>query len=212
MRYPLAVREQSLATESLAVHRRHRQEPPKAPPCCVHDIYMSQVAFTCLPVAVGLWVGVAPAKYVIPWVRGRNLADVWRNPRQPVNCPADDDLLTRVHAVHANAGEGLPLLFGAVLAAVAAGVPDADIDAARRRRTTSAAAHRSRAADSHPLLPQVALNYIYSRVAYTVVYLASAPNRKWLGPIRTSLFAAGFFGLMKLFFQAAAQRGTKRRA
>lgn len=143
---------------------------------------MSQVAFYCLPAAVGLWVGVAPARYLLLTASGVPFAEAWRNP-----CGASkrvsSDLMQRFEAVHSNAGEGLPLLFGAVLAAVVAGVPAAEIDA-------------------------VAVRYVVSRVAYTAVYLASSPQRRWLGFVRTGVFSVGFFSLMGLFMSAAKHRGA----
>ena len=143
---------------------------------------MSQVAFNCLPAAVGLWVGLAPARYILLWMSGVPFLEGWRNPRG-ASKRVSSDLLQRFEAVHANAGEGLPLFFGAVLAAVAAGVPAAEVDA-------------------------VAVRYIVSRVAYTAVYLAASPKRKWLGMLRTGCFAAGFFSLMGLFLSAAKHRGA----
>ena len=143
---------------------------------------MSQVAFYCLPAAVGLWVGVAPARYLLLAASGVPFAELWRNPRG-ASKRVSSDLQQRFEAVHANAGEGLPLLFGAVLAAVAAGVPAPEIDA-------------------------VAVRYVVSRVAYTAVYLAASPQRPWLGPLRTGCFAVGFFSLVNLFLSAAKHRGA----
>ena len=142
---------------------------------------MSAVAFTCLPAAVGLWMLVAPARYVMLAVNGLPFLEGWRNPRGACKV-VSSDLQQRFEAVHLNAGEGLPLLFGAVLAAVVAGVPDAEVDA-------------------------VAVRYLWSRVAYTVVYLASSPKRRWLGLVRTGCFAVGFFSLVGLFMSAAEKRG-----
>lgn len=144
---------------------------------------MSQVAFYCLPAAVGLWMGVAPARYILLVASGVPLAEAWRNPRG-ASKRVSSDLLQRFEAVHANAGEGLPLLFGAVLAAVAAGVPAAEVDV-------------------------VAVRYVLSRAAYTAAYLASAPTRKWLGVVRSGCFAVGFFSLIGLFLSAAQHRGKK---
>ena len=140
---------------------------------------MSQVAFYCLPAAVGLWVGVAPARYLLLTASGVPFTEAWRNPR---GCSkrVSSDLQQRFEAVHANAGKGLPLLFGAVLAAVAAGVPAPEVDA-------------------------VAVRYVISRVAYTAVYLAASPQRKWLGFLRTGCFAYGFFSLMGLFLAVGGQ-------
>ena len=138
---------------------------------------MSQTTFYCLPAAVGLWVGLAPARYILLAMSGVPFAEGWRNPRG-ASKRVSSDLLQRFEAVHANAGEGLPIFFGAVLAAVAAGVPAAEID-------------------------RVAVNYVLSRVAYTAVYLAASPKRKWLGFLRTGVFAAGFFSLVGLFLSAA---------
>ena len=143
---------------------------------------MSQVAFYCLPAAVGLWVGVAPARYLLLASSGVPFLEGWRNPRG-ASKRLSNDLLQRFEAVHANAGEGLPLLFGAVLAAVAAGVPAAEID-------------------------DVAVRYVASRAVYTVVYLASTPKRAWMGMLRTGCFAYGFFSLMGLFLSAAKHRGA----
>ena len=142
---------------------------------------MSEVAFLCLPAAVGMWMAVAPARYILLAASGVPFLEGWRNPRgaSKVVC---SDLQQRFEAVHANAGEGLPLLFGAVLAAVIAGVPVAAVDA-------------------------VAVRDIVSRVAYTGAYLASSPKRKWLGVVRSSCFAVGFFSLVGLFLSAAKHRG-----
>lgn len=144
---------------------------------------MSQVAFACLPAAVALWFGTAPLRYAALTLGGVPLMEVWRNPRGASKRAKNDDLLQRFEAVHANAGEGLVILFGAVLAAVAAGVPDADVDA-------------------------VAVRYVVSRVAYTAVYLLSSPSRRWLGLVRSGCWATGFFSLLGLLLQAAKQRGS----
>ena len=142
---------------------------------------MSQVAFYCLPAAVGLWVGVAPARYILLASSGVPFLEGWRNPRG-ASKRVTSDLQQRFEAVHANAGEGLPIFFGAVLAAVAAGVPAAEVDA-------------------------VAVRYVLSRIAYTAVYLASTPKRRWMGVLRTGCFMAGFLSCMSLFFSAAKHRG-----
>jgi uncharacterized MAPEG superfamily protein len=147
---------------------------------------MSQVAFNCLSAATVLWVGTAPLRYIALVLSGIPLAEAWRNPRGASKLRLTDDLLQRCEAVHANAGEGLPLFIGAVLAAVAAGVPAAKID-------------------------ELAIRYVASRVAYTGVYLASTPKRKWLGPLRSVFFGIGFVGsTMALFLAAANKRGEQQ--
>ena len=143
--------------------------------------HMSQVAFYCLPAAVGLWFVTAPLRHLVLYSSGLPFAEVWRNPRAASKLRPNDDLLQRVEAAHANALEGMPMFFGAVLAAVVAGVPATQVDTA-------------------------AVTYVLSRVVYTGVYLASSPSRKWLGPIRTLCFAAGFLQVMTLFVAAAELR------
>lgn len=130
-------------------------------------------------------MAIAPLRYILlASVTKLPVSTVWRAPRDFFACKAakDAELLQRLEAVHANAQEGLPVFFAAVLAAVIAGVPAEEVD-------------------------RVAVNYIASRVAYTVVYLASSRSRAWLGPVRTLSFAAGFFPVFGLFLSAARARG-----
>lgn len=145
---------------------------------------MSSVAFGCLPAAAGLWLCTTPVRYVVLAAATKApLKDVWRSPRPFFKSAAaqSSDLLGRLDAVHANAGEGLPLVFGAVLAAVVAGVDNARVDAA-------------------------AVAYIVSRVAYMTVYLLSSRARPWLGPLRSMCFAAGLVPLAGLFSAAVRAR------
>ena len=148
---------------------------------CFHRAAMSQVAFYCLPAAVGLWFLPAPLRHLILYSSGLPFAETWRTPRAASKLRPNHDLLQRCEAVHANALEGLVMFFGSVLAAVVAGVPSEQVDTA-------------------------AVTYVASRVAYTAVYLASSPKRRWLGPVRTLCFAAGFTPVLFLFFAAAARR------
>ena len=144
---------------------------------------MSSVAIKCLPAAVMLWAAPAPARMAVRVAgSGASFLEVWRNPRKVVvNKPEVVDLLARIDAIHANAQEGLPIFFGAVLTALVVGVPNAEIDAA-------------------------AVTYVMSRLVYSVVYLFSTPKLKFMGPLRTLTFAVGLNALFQLFFKAVKMR------
>ena len=78
---------------------------------------MSQVAFACIPVAVGLWFAPVAGRYIcVVFGTGVSLFDAWRDPRGTLpaqNSPDYDnkaaveaaDLARRFNSIHANAGE-----------------------------------------------------------------------------------------------------------